>query len=107
MARNEPRCLRYSGFNGEAPGDVIFNHGGGRSYGFEQNLQNGHGKKRAWLRWVAGDSRSTTDALVRTKVHGSERMVNHGGNRARLPWRIRLEGAIKGEKLGVLIPSSP
>jgi hypothetical protein len=92
MARDEPHRLRYSGVVGEAPGDVVFNHGGGRSFGLEQRLQNEHGVKRAWVRWAAGGSRSTTGTLVGTKAHGSERMVNRGGNLARLPWRIEKEG---------------
>ena len=92
MARDEPHRMRYSGVVGEAPGDVVFNHGGGRSYGFGQRLQNGHRAMLAWVRWAAGGSRSTTDTLARTKAHGSECMVNRGGNLARLPWRIKLEG---------------
>lgn len=39
MARDETHRLRYSGVVGEAPGDVVFNNGGGRSFGFLSTLE--------------------------------------------------------------------
>src|SRR4051812_233801 len=103
----EPHQLHILLVAGEVLFVGCFNFGGGRSHGLEWILQNDHGEKRTCARLVAGDSRSAKDKLAWTEGHGSERMDNLGGHRARCPWWIRLEGARGDGILGEMLTRAP
>src|SRR4051812_45267374 len=66
-----------------------------------------HGLGRFVARSNASTRRSQTRALRVQGGHWSEEGDDHGDEELGFSWRIRLEEAIEGEKLGVLIPSSP